>query len=85
MFTESKVNRAVWGPSSMKLLHLNSVQANVAASFNSAVNEVDSITELYPAAADLYQMYDLKADPTEQNNVFGEKAYASSQCNLQLA
>ena len=74
VFNEDQVNRAVWGPNSMKLIHLNSISENIMPPRMDL--PLVPVLDLHPGAASMYQLYNLTADPEEKTNLFYNKDYS---------
>ena len=80
VFNEDGVNRAVWAPNNLKLLHINDIQNNVQGPTFSCLQIPQQIyapvLELHPDGASPFQLYNLTADPQEQVNLFYNQAYS---------
>ena len=80
VFSEDIVNRAVWGPNSMKLIHLNNV--SIGLTLPDSGIPTTPILQLHPGAAAIYQLYNLTADPEEQVNLFYHSEYSLEAAKL---
>ena len=82
MFFEKDQNRAVVGPNSMKLIHLNNISVGIADPETGGSPTGITVLQVHPGAASAYQLYNLTADPEEQVNLFYHSKYSSEAAKL---